>query len=103
MAKSAPIKTGSAADLADQSFGYSPNGESQHSRRSAKPPRMLGHVKKRNGRHTLLELILEQTSLIAGLRGEILLETNARRREKLQRNFEIKTAFLARLQREQDQ
>jgi hypothetical protein len=95
------ITHGTAKDLADNAVGYSPNGESEHSRRSAQPtPTMVGHVRKGRGPQTTAELVADHTSRLAKLRGEMLLETNPARLAKLKKNFDIKQKFVDRLRNE---
>jgi hypothetical protein len=97
------IVHGTAADLAADSGGYVSSGEGQYSRRSANPPvTMVGYESKRQGRHTVRQLIRWHTSQLAKLRGEILMATDPTRLVKLQKNFDIKTRFVAKLRNENE-
>jgi hypothetical protein len=93
---------GTAKDLADHGVGYSSNGEGEYSRRSAQAPEvtMVGFVPKGRGKQTTPALIAEHTSLLAKLRGEMLLETDPARLAKLKKNFDIKQRFVDRLRNE---
>ena len=69
--------TGTARELSEGSAGYSASGESAYSRGAAHSTvrvRLAGHVPTTRGRHTLGQLIAEQRSLLAKLRGDIALE-----------------------------
>lgn len=95
------VTRGTARDLADNGAGYSCNGESQYSRNAAQPNvRMAGNSAKTTGKHTQAALIAENESQLAKLRGDISLETDPTRREKLKKNFDIKARFVARLKAE---
>jgi hypothetical protein len=103
MARPGVVRRGTARDLADHDAGYSANGESEHSRRAASAPNFTtrSHVARTKGKHTSADLIAENKSLLAKLRGEILTETNPARLAKLRRNLEIKSRFVAKLESEQ--
>jgi hypothetical protein len=100
MTRPGVITRGTARDLADHDAGYSPNGESEHSRRSASAPNFTtrSHVARTKGKHTSAALIAENQSLLAKLRGEMLTETNPAKLAKLRKNFEIKTRFITKLE-----
>ena len=97
------ITRGTARDLADHGHGFSANGESEYSRRSARAPdvTMVGHVAKGHGPRTHAALIAENESQLAKLRGDILLTTDRVRLAKLRKSFEIKLRFVERLKKEE--
>jgi hypothetical protein len=97
-------RSGTAKELARGSTGYSASGESQHSRQAAHGGNMKlpGYVENVRGKRTRGQLIEQHKSLLAKLRGDILIEDNKARRAKLERNFEIKTKFLNRLLTEKE-
>jgi hypothetical protein len=89
-------RRGTAKDLADHDAGYAPNGESEHSRRSASSPKIsLSHGKRNDGR-----LIRENEIKLAKIRARLLTENNPAQLVKLKRDFEIKSAFIERLKSE---
>jgi hypothetical protein len=99
MARPGVITEGTARDLADSGVGYSCNGESQFSRNAAQPNTTTrSHVARTKGKHTSAALIAENKSLLATLRGAILIETSPAKLAKLRKNFEIKSRFIERLE-----
>jgi hypothetical protein len=97
------IRHGTADHLANVESGFSPNGESMFSRRSASVPNIStrGYVAKRKGARPTAEIIAHATSEMARLRGAMLIETNPTRLAKLKKSFEIKSRFVERLKAEQ--
>jgi hypothetical protein len=100
-------KFGTARDLAEHASGYSSNGESIYSRAAAhSEPRMRHQVPRTKGRlHTLSELIVETDFALRRLQCELRIESNPKRRERLLKNIQIKSDYLAELgyeQRRQD-
>ena len=116
MAARAPrlIQHGTAKDLADVGAGYVASGASEHSRQaahSANDIKFTSHVpRKQNDRRvfggprypalSLGEKIAFQSSALAKLNMDLLLEKSPERRAKIETNIGIKTKFLERLKSE---
>ena len=94
-----PIKHGTAAQLADHGVGFSANGESQWSRRSASVPKIaLSRGTRTDGR-----LIREVERDLGKLRHQASIEREPVRLAKLRKNITIKSAFLKKLQGHSDE
>jgi hypothetical protein len=105
MARVAPgvVRHGTAKNLADVGQGYSANGESEFSRQSAHSAnavKMRGNSPKTTGKRTTAEIIAQNETQLAKLRGNLLIENNPARIAKMKRDLEIKSAFVARLKAE---
>ncbi|SDI54382.1 MULTISPECIES: hypothetical protein [Bradyrhizobium] len=118
MDRSAPkVFRHGSRDPADHGVGYSASGTSEHSRHSAhrasatattrdEPERLVGARKVEEGRHhgrgkrTRWQLIEENHRRLGKIVERLKIETDPAVLEKLRKNFEIKTAFLARLRAE---
>ena len=93
MAKRLGVVThGTAKQNAEHSTGYSPNGESQHSRQIAHVNIKLGESKRTDGR-----LIREQSGALAKLRFKASIEMDPARLAKIRKDIEIKSRFVAKL------
>jgi hypothetical protein len=96
-----PITGTSSRQLADHEEGFSANGESMYSRRSANPPvTMVGYVGKTKGKHTIGQLIRYHSSLLAKLNGDLMLTTDPVRRARIEKSIAIKSRFVERLKSE---
>jgi hypothetical protein len=93
---------GTARDLADLGNGYAANGEGQYSRQAASPPlvALSGYVPKTRGRRSHSALIAQNVSLMAKLRGDLLLTDDPIKRARIEKNLDIKQRFIARLKAE---
>jgi hypothetical protein len=115
MVRAAPkvIQHGTAKQLADVGVGYTASGASEHSRNaahSANDIKLASHTPRKQRDRTfggpryvtlsLGEKIAFQTSALAKLNIDLILEKNSERRAKLQKNIAIKSAFLERLKTE---
>lgn len=95
-------RSGTAAELADQSFGYSVSGESQFTREASRgtgSPKMV-HRETRGRRgygKPLTELIRETAGALAYMQAQLRVEDSAAQRAKLTKNIAIKTKYLAKL------
>jgi hypothetical protein len=88
--------------LADHEDGFSANGESMYSRQAAHSTLNLpSHVAKTKGKHSLPQLIAENQSQLATLRGNLLIESCPVKRAKIENSIGIKSRFLARIINEQ--
>ena len=90
----------SAADLANVAPGYAASGESEHSRRSARPhdsARFSGVPVRTRGRHTLDRQIAECERRIEWMECELKIEDDPRRRQKLLSDLAIRGRFLTKL------
>lgn len=95
----------SSADLANVAPGYVASGESEHSRRSARPhasARFGGAPVRMRGRHTLDQQIAECERRIDWMECEQKIEDDPRRREKLLSDLTIRGRFLTKLLIERD-
>jgi hypothetical protein len=91
--------------LARQAYGYSGSGSSQHSRASAhgngKPgERADGRPARVAQPKDAREFLARTNKQIAKLRCALSLETKSDRRQKLERDYEIKLALAERLEQE---
>jgi hypothetical protein len=82
---------GTARQSAEHDGGYSPNGESEHSRRSASTPKLSV------GRRTDGKLLREVERALRKLQFHAREETNSTKLAKIEKNIEIKSKFLAKL------
>jgi hypothetical protein len=110
MVRAAPKVTrrGTAADLANLGVGYSASGASEHTRQAAHST----NVKMRSYEEpappkwhqdgpTLGEKIADQAKKLAALHMRLRFERDPERCEKVRKNIEIKTKYLAKLKSEQ--
>jgi hypothetical protein len=107
MARRAPgvVTHGTAKDLADVGVGYTASGASEHSRQSAHNGRPRDEFAndfrpERPANLSHGELIARTAKQIAKLNGDILLEDNRARREKLRHRLDLKKQVFERLQSE---
>jgi hypothetical protein len=105
------VSAGTPREIAGHAIGYSVSGESQHTRHVAR-----GHepmVRTNNavaarriskGHQLPLPLLITETrGALRWLKCELEIETNPTRHAKLTKNLEIKTRYLAELEREAEQ
>ena len=108
MASKAPgvIRHGTARDLADHGVGYTASGESEYSRHSANAKnqtqmeRRHEHGRAPRASKNVHELLARANYELRKLKIEISLESSRERLTKLQKDLAIKTAFIARLEKE---
>jgi len=89
-------------EIKDLAHGYAANGESQYSRVRARgsAPRFSisgGAPAPRGVNRTTAKLIEFERGRLRHLEAELRIEDKPRRREKIEHDIDIKTAFLARL------
>lgn len=95
----------SAADLANVAPGYVASGESEHSRRAARPAasaRFAGTPIRARGRHTLGQQIRECERRIDWTECELEIESDPKRKAKLAQDLQIRGKFLTKLIIERD-
>jgi hypothetical protein len=96
---------GTANDLAELGNGYAANGESEHSRRAARPDRYVTFarlIEKVQSNERRDHLIRRHSRALANLRGDIMVakRNDPARVAKLEKNLEIKQRFVDRLRSE---
>jgi hypothetical protein len=103
--RKAATKQGTAADSAKASDGYVASGESSYSRRAAHPDhvRLPSYKNTKHGPRSNASHLRYQRTELERLQRKAGVEHNPGKLEKLRKNIEAKTQFVARLEREEQE